>query len=154
SGLPEQAKTVFVLQRDPAELRPRDSLNPVMASQTIIEEGMIRRHQIDDAAILQEDTADEQLGFRREVFAQRLVESLEDRRIGLYEIETVQSQPLHRKAADKARRFRIRQHPLDLSIDRARLAQTFRNREVEQFFVGSCVPEKEGKTRRQFEISE
>src|SRR5206468_8975165 len=108
--LPEQPAALAVGiagERHAAELAPVDVWNAVMFRQALVEEGVIRRQQIDHAAVLAHDAFEKQLRLLPQRLPDVIVEvyiETEVRRDGL---ERAQVQPLAREIRDEASRPRI-----------------------------------------------
>ena len=91
---PSRPLPVRIGDRDAAKLAAVDALDSVMLGEALIEEGVIRGQQIDDAAILAQRAFDQQLGFLLERLTQVLVEVRKGCRIRLYSRDIAQEQPL------------------------------------------------------------
>ena len=84
AGLSEQSVPVRVFKFDAAELIAVNALDPIVLRQALIEEGVVRTQQVDDAMILPHLTFDQEFGFLRKGLAQILVERRKGRRIRRY----------------------------------------------------------------------
>ena len=153
-GLAQQAEAFLIGEGDPAELRARDARDSVMPSQAFVQERVVGGEEIHDAAVLQEDAADESFRLGGKITPQLIVESREQHGVGLHGLQAVEIQPLHRKVGDQTGGLGIRQHAPHLFLHRARFGQAARLRESQQFLVGAGVPEEERETRGQFKIGE
>ena len=103
-------------QRNTAELVAVNALDPVVLSQALIEKGVVRPQQIDDAAILAQRAFDHELGFLRKRLPQVLVESREGPRIRRYPFDIAQEQPLAGEVLHQRLRALIGQHAADLAL--------------------------------------
>ena len=125
-----------------------------MPRELFVEKGVVRRQQIDDAAILFQLSIEKQLHFPDECDSQVVVEP------GKLLVEIRREQPdisclqpfleevLHQRGACML----VTQHAPDLSIEHSRLVQRSADRRVEQFVVGDAAPQEKRQARRQLDI--
>src|SRR6185295_18626202 len=117
------------------------------------EEGVVRGHQVDNAAIAAQHAVDVQFQF---LFHQS---ALIQQATGLRELAAVRSnlvqlgnvKPLERKVVDQRFRSRVCKHSLDLLRHHRRITETRRDSEVEEFLIRQAAPQEKRKARRQFQ---
>src|SRR6185295_19802777 len=97
---------------------------------------------------------DEQLGLLLHRVAQVLVELRIQLGVGHDASELAQLEPARGEVVDERLRPRIAQHPLDLLLERRRIAQLAAYRRLPQFVVRHAAPEEERETRREIEIAQ
>ena len=76
----------------------------------------------------------------RKIAADLIAELRKQLWVRLHGIEVGNVQPLHGKARDQARCFRVGEHPLHLFFHRSGLRQSGRSGECQQLIVGARVP--------------
>ena len=151
---PSRPRRFGSFDRDAAELVAVNALDPVVLGQALIDEGVIRVQQIDDAAILAQLAFDQQLGFLLERLAQVLVEVGKGRRIRLYRWDIAQEQPLAGEVLHQRLRARIGQHAPDLALQNGRVAELAALGNGEQLVVGNAAPQEERQARRQLDVAD
>ena len=67
AGVPKDAPSPLIRVLDLTELRPGYPVDPVVASETLIEEGVVRIVQIKQAAVLSHETVEKRLGLAAHV---------------------------------------------------------------------------------------
>ena len=97
--------------RDAAEVGAEHTRNPVVIGQPLVEERVVRRQQVEHAAIVSEHALQEELGFTMEVGNQTEVEAGEHARTWVLGVDIAQIQPLSAEVARERRRPRIGEHP-------------------------------------------
>ncbi len=128
-----------------------DAVDTVQQCNPLVDERVLRRHEVRDAAILVEDALREQLDLR-EVVPARIAAAgrvREDRRIGLDLLEAFQIEPVVDEVAGERLRARVLQHALDLAAQHALVTELAAHGEVAQLVVGNRVPKEERQLRRQ-----
>jgi hypothetical protein len=140
-----------VRQRHPPEMAAVDMGNAVMPRQTLVQEGVVGVEQIEQAAVVADDAAEQHLRFALERRAQVVVEVPG---FGLKRVEVAQEQPLSGEVLDQGVGLRIRDHPAHLLLEHGRILQPAGDREIQQFVVGDAAPEEEREPRRQREIAD
>ena len=103
-------------QRHAAELRPVNVGDAVVLREPFVDERVIGREQVQDAAVLVNDAAEEQLDLAPESFAQRAVEVRKQVHDGLAGLHAANVQPLPREVFDERLRALVGNHPLDLLL--------------------------------------
>ncbi len=88
-------------QRHAAELRAVDVRNAVVLGQPLVDECVVRRQQIEDAAIFVHDAAEEQFDLALERAAQVVVEVREQVHDRLACLQRAHAQPLSGEVADQ-----------------------------------------------------
>ncbi len=113
---------------------------------------MVRRQQVQNAAILAKDAVDKQLHLAPERLAQAVVEVREDDRVRIDLVERPHLQPLKREVADQRFGTRVGEQPSDLGLEhrRGRKRSAFGQRQ--ELLVRSAANQEERQTRRQLHI--
>ncbi len=78
-----------------------------MLGQPLVDERVVRRHQVKDVPVLMDDAAEKQLGLALKRLPQIIVEIRELERIGNHGAQIAQIQPLAGKVVDQRGRFGI-----------------------------------------------
>ena len=130
-----------------------DVRDAVVLREPLVDKGVVRRQQIEDAAVFAEHAVEEEVGFRPHRRAKRLVEVGEDQPVGLFRFDVAHEQPLLGEVADERFGSSVAQHPPDLALEHGRCVQLPLRRDVEQGVVRNAAPEEEGKARRELEIA-
>ena len=91
-----------------------------MARHALVDERVVRRQQIDDAAVVANEAVEEQLGFALERERQRLIGVGKPDRIRNDLLEVLQPQPLRGESRGQRIGARVLQHPLHLLAKAAR----------------------------------
>ena len=152
AALAQQTATIRVGQRHAAELRPIDLWNAVVLGEAFVDERVVGRQQIEQAAILADDARDEQFGLLHERRSQRFVER-KDHRIWRRGLDVAQMQPLPGEIRDERVGPRVGKHALHLLQQHRGISQPAPLREVEQLIVGNAAPQEKGQTRGQLDIA-
>src|SRR5262245_23378716 len=124
-------------------MRPVHPRNPVMAREPLVDEGVVRGQQIADAPVVAYLTLDEQFRLTLEGSTKVLVELGEHLGIRRCGLQIADLQPLSEEVRYERLRARIEEHPLNLRLDDARLAQHTLLGEIQQLIVWNTAPEKE-----------
>ena len=151
-ALAQQAAPRVVGQRDAAELAAVDPWHVVVPREPLVDEAVVRGHQIEDIAVLVDDAAEEQLDLADHRATQVVVEVGELERIGLLVAQVAEVQPLAGEILDERMRLRVREHAPHLPIQHRRLLQLAFRRRVEQVVVRDAAPEEERQPGRQREV--
>ena len=114
-----------------------------MLRQPLVDERVVGGHQIEHAAILGHDAADEQLELALERLSQVVVEvgKVVLVRRGVAKISDLQ--PLPGEVVHQRARAWIGEHPANLRVEHGRLAELTATGDVEQFVIGNAAPQKE-----------
>ena len=130
-----------VRQRHPAEPAPVDARDAVVARHALVDEGVVGTKQVEDASILAQRAADEQLRLLPEAVEQALVVVRVEVGVDDYFTEATQIQPLRGKVVhERIDRLRIRQHPAHLLLDDLGLRQLASRGKVDQTVVRDAAP--------------
>ena len=127
-----------------------------MPRELFVEKRLVRRQQIDDAAILFQLSVEEQLHLLDERDPQVVVEPgkllVEIRREqpDISRLQPLLEEVLHQRGACTL----VAQHAADLSIEHRRLVQLSTDRRVEQFVIGNAAPQEKRQARRQLDIGQ
>ena len=148
---PRRASSVSVTRRN---WLPVMVGHPVMPGQALVDERVVGRHQVEDAAVLVHDGREEELGLLAEGLAQVVVEVRELVGVRRDGAEVAQMQPLAGEVLDERGAACVRQHPPHLGAQHRRLAQAALGGQRQQFLVGNRAPQEERQPRRQFEIAD
>ena len=116
-----------------------------MLGQRLVQERVVGRQEIQDAAVLTEDAVQEQLGFTHEGGAHALVEIAEQVHVRLLGFDVAQEQPLGGEVGHQGSAARIGQHAVHLPAQDVGLAQGSRGGRIQQLVVGDAGPEEEGE---------
>ena len=131
--------------------RAVDVRNAVVTRQPLVHEREVGVEQVDDAAVLLHDRAEEQLRLALERLAQVAVEV---RRVGPGILQVAQQQPLAGEVADERLGARVGQHAAHLLFERRRILERAALRRREQLVVRDAAPEEERQPRRQLVVTE
>ena len=137
----KQAAARIVLHRDTPEVAAIDARHTVVASQPLVQKGVVGAQQVEDAAILADDALEEQLRLAAHRATQVVVEVREEIAVRLHAADVAQLQPLAGEVGDQRTGLGIRQHPADLRIERGLQPATFGA--GQQRLVGNAAPEEE-----------
>src|SRR5581483_10325368 len=94
ASLPQQSPARVRFNRDAAEPASVDARNPVVLREPLVHEDIVRRHQIEHAAIFLEDALEEQFRFLAKALAEVIVEIGEQIRVRLEILQIPKLQPL------------------------------------------------------------
>ena len=130
-------------QLHPAELRAVNVRDSVLLGEPLIDEGVIRGQQVQNAAVFVNDAAEEQLDFALIGGAQVVVEIREQVHHRLAGLQRPHTQPLAGEVGDQRIGLRIGQHAPHLLLQHRRVLQLALRGEVEQFIVRHAAPQEE-----------
>ena len=147
--LAENSPARVIGQRDPPEVTSVDTWYPVVSCEPFVDEGVIRVHQIEDAAVFLNDALKEEQRFLAERAAQIVVEVDELRRQRRHVAEVPEIQPLPCEVRRERRRLGIGQHAPDLRAQHTRFAEFGTARDLQQLVVRNPAPQEERQTRGQ-----
>ena len=114
-----------------------------MPSQSFVDEGIVRREQLQDGPVLVDDMGEEELGFSAHRLRERFVEIRVGQRVRVDLLEILEPQPLAGEPTCESLRPRIMQHPLDLSLEFVVIGQATLVGELEELVIGRSPPEEE-----------
>jgi hypothetical protein len=152
---PSSPPSCRVGDRHASELAAVDVANPVVPGQALVDEGVVRRHQVDDVAVLAHDALEQQFGLALErpaegcrrsrgTSASWAAGSLRFRRYNHWLAKFCTSAP----------DLRVGQHPSDLVGRAPPDMQPPLSRRAKQRLVRDAAPQEEGQARRQFQIAD
>ena len=153
---PSSPRRLSSVDRDAPEVAALDVGNAVVPGQPFVEEGVVRRQQIQHAAVLAQDAVEQQLRLAPKRLTQALVEIGEQTRgrastVGRLRRNSHCPAKLVTSACDRA----SAQHPPHLLLEDAGLPErAVRIGEVEQLVIRDAAPEKERQPRGQLEIAD
>src|SRR5262249_7648770 len=127
-----------------AKLAPVNVRDVVMPRQALVDEAVIRRHEIENVAIPVDDALEEQLDLAHHRPAQVVVEVGELERVRDFVAQVAEIQPLSGEVTDERLGLRIGDHALHLAIEYSRISQLTVRRGIEQFLVRNAAPDEEG----------
>ena len=139
---------------DAAERGAGDVRDAVVLRDPLVDVGVVRRQQVEHAAVLADDALEEQLRLANQRIAERAIEVRIQDRVGQDLVDVVQPQPLRREPCRERFRPRIRQQPLRLFVQHAGRAQPSLRGDRHQLGVRRRAPEEEGQSRREIEIGD
>src|SRR4029079_5978561 len=122
--------------------------------ETLVDEGVVGRQQVEDVAVLAHDAVEEELRFALKRFAQRVVEVGELVMVRRDRLEVAQVQPLPGKVADERVRAAIGDHALHLALEYGGLTELPPCGEIEELFVRNAAPQKERQPGRELDIAD
>src|SRR6185436_1434849 len=128
------------IEGDLPEIAAANVWDAVVPGETLVDERVIRVEQLDERAVLADDGVEEQLGLS----AQRPPQvGVEARRFGLDGGQVAKIQPLASEVLNERARLAVRDHSLDLALQRRRIAQPVLGRQVEELLVRNAAPQEE-----------
>ena len=149
----EESAAIGVGERHAAEVRAVHAWNAVVFRQPLVDEGVVGRQQIEEAAIVAEDARDEERRLGEEGAAQRFVER-EQHRIRLHRLDVSQVQPLTREVRHQRVGARVVEHSPHLMLQHRGIAQPRALGEIEELRVGNGAPQEERQPRRELEVAD
>ena len=152
---PSRPWPLRVVHCNAAKLVAVNALDPVVLGQALIDEGVIRFQQIDDAAILAQRAFDEEFRFLRHRLAQILVEVREGRRIRLIFLRYCARTAIGRRSSSPGPRERgsaIMRRTCASRTDGSPSCPALGN--CEQLIVGNAAPQEERQARRQLDVAD
>src|SRR5262245_60807603 len=153
AALAEEPAADAVGERDAPKVAAIYVRNLVVTGEPLVHERIVRRQEIDDAAVLAQLRADEQPRFLVEGVAQLLVQLRLRIDVRHDAGELADGEPLSREVIDERLSSSIREHPPYLPFQRCTIAQRAFRRDGEQFFVRDAAPEKERQPGCEIEIA-
>ena len=129
-----------------------DVRNAVVPRQALVDEREVRIEQIDDAAILLDDGAEQNVSVSRSNDCRRLPSHAGESGRTFFNSRSSSHCPA--KFATSASARAIRQHPLHLPRQHGRRVQHAALRVRHQLIVGNAAPQKEREPRRQLDVAE
>ncbi len=126
-----------------------------MPREPFVDKRIVGAQEIDDAAILADRAADEQLRFTLEGLQQAEVVVGIPILIDDHFLDAAQIQPLRGEIVDeRIARARIAQHPPHLTRERRRIRQLPALRQREQPIIRDTAPDEEREARRNFDVAQ
>ena len=116
--------------------------NAVVFREPLVDEGVVRRHQIEHWTVAAHDAFEEQFGLALERLPQVVVEIREQPVIRVRGSQIAQVQPLIGKALHQRVRPRVDEHSTHLLLQDRRIFQLAASRRIEQRIVGNAAPEE------------
>ena len=155
-ALSQQAVARLVVERHATEVAALDRLDAVVHRQALVEEGVVRRQQLDHAAIAAQDAVDEQpqllLEHRAGIQQAARVGELASVRGDLVQLGEVE--PLEREIVAQRLGPRVGKHPAHLSGQHVGIAEARFGGELQELLIRQAAPQEEGQTRRQLQIAQ
>ena len=106
-----------------AEVAAVDVGDPVVLRQPLVDERVVGRQELGDAAVLAHDVLEQELGLAPHRLPQVVVEIRELLDVRPRALQVAQEQPLAGEVLDERRRARIGEHSLDLLVENVALAE-------------------------------
>ncbi len=152
---PRQPAAMFALaQFDFPKSAAVGRSNSVMLGQALIQECVVGAQQLQHVAIVTHDAFEEQFRPPPECLAEIVVEAREQPHVGDWRRPDSADRATDRKnSTPSASRPLIGEHAAHLVLQHSRRAQFSLNRDIQQFVVGNAAPQKERKSRSEFEIA-
>ena len=141
-------------ERHAPELAAVDVRDAVVSGQPFVDERVVRRQQIDHAAVFTNDAVEEQLHFTPHGLAQRVVEVGIQHRQRAGALQAAQVEPLPGKVDGQRLRSRIAQHAARLLLEHLRILQPSLAGELDQLVIGTGAPQEKRQARRQIEVAD
>ena len=152
--LPEQAPPPFGVDRDADQGVARHARNAVVLRQPLVDEGVVRIEELEQAAVLPHDRPEELLGLPAHRSSQVVVEPGESASIGRGLLEPAQLKPLAGEVFDKCPRLVVLEHADGLRHD-LRIGRQFApGRGTKEPVVGHAAPEEGGESRGHLKVVE
>ena len=148
------ARLLAGVQRHPPEPVAAHAGDAVVARQALVHIRVVRREQVEHAAVFLQDAPHEQLGLPLEGPPQVLVELGKEILVRHRECEVPRAEPLRGEIVDQRVRAGIGQHPADLAVEYGRVAQPARRCRVQQLLVGNAAPQEERQPRGELQIGD
>ena len=137
---------------EPASVDPRHA---VVEREALVQVGVVRVQQLDDAPVGADRAADEQFGLLAERLEQGFVEVGIDLRIDLHFRNAPQIEPLRREVLDqRLDGARIGQHPANLFLQHVPVREPPLVGQPEEGLVREAAPEEEGEAGRDLPVTE
>ena len=112
-------------QRHATEMAAGDLRDAVMLGQRFVQERIVRRQELQDAAVLPQDAVQEQLGFTHERGAHTLVEIAEQVHVRFLGFDVAQEQPLGGEVGHQGAAARVGEHARHLAAQDFGLCAAF-----------------------------
>ena len=125
-----------------------------MPGQPLVDERVVRVHQVEHVAIFAHDAVEQQLRLALEGLPQVVVEVGIHEHVGIPVSQLAQEQPLSREIADQRPRARILQHPPDLLLEHRGILELALLGGLQELLVGNAAPQEERQARRQLEVAD
>ncbi len=153
--MPEQAAPVRIGQLHLAEARAVDARDAVVLGQPLVHERVVGAQQLERAAVLAHDVAEEQLGLAAERLPDVVVEIREQQQVGRdLRLQVAQLQPLTGEIVDQGIGAFVRDHAAHLRGQHARLAQSAGRGQIQQRLVRDAAPEEERQARGELQVAD
>ena len=137
-----------------AEPAAVDAGNPVVPGELLVQVRVVRPEQLRNRPVLAHLALEEQLRLAHHRGPQRIVESGEQRAVGILRVDVADLQPLPDEVVQEPRGAAIGEHAPDLVGEDSRIAEAAARGQVEQFVVRDALPEEEGQAGGQLEIAQ
>src|SRR5262249_25845802 len=148
----EYAPPLVVRVLHPAEFFTRDTVDPVVLRQALVEEGVIRIVELQQATIRFDEILEEQLSLAHHRLGElcgkiRIVE-----RLGQYLCDILQAQPLRRETGGQRFRPRILEQALDFPLKNGGICETTPGGHIKKLFIGRRRPKEERQPSREIHV--
>ena len=134
------------------EVASRHALEPVVMSQALVDESVVRPEEIEQASVLADQTLEQEFGLPLHRVREVLVEVREEVGVGSDLVEILQPQPLRHEARTQRLGARVVQHAERLPLQFAGIRQPSLHGRGPEFFVRRKPPEEEREPRSQVDV--
>ncbi len=114
-----------------------------MARQPVVHEGVVRREQIEDTAVVADDVVEEELRLAPHVVGDLLVVVREVERIGPDPVEVLEPEPLRGEAGAQRLGARVGEHAPHLVLERFLIRKLVLRGKRQQWLVRNAPPQEE-----------
>ena len=136
----------------PPELGARDARDPVVTREALVQEGVVRREQFEQAPVLSNQVIEEELRLPDQVLAKLAREVRIEVGLGLVVLRVLEPQPLRGEARRERLRAGVRQHPAHLRLEDRRIREPSLRGQCQQFVIRARRPEEEREARREVHV--
>ena len=123
-----------------------------MSGQSLVDERVIGRHQVEHAPVFVHDAPEKERCLLLECLSQVVVEVCELLRVRLHVPEIAQVEPLAGEIGDDRVRLGVGEHPPHLLLEDCWRVEPPPAREIQELIVGNAAPDEERQSRRELEI--
>ena len=125
-----------------------------MTREAFVDERVVRREQVHDAAVFAHDAGEKQFCFPLEGQPQIVVEVRKLVGVGMDAVQVPQMQPLAREILRHRVRARVGQHPTSLFFKDCGFVEAVAGRQIDQRVVRNAAPEEKRQPRGEFDIAD
>jgi len=156
AGLTEQPapRVERTVQRDVTEVVAVDVRDVVVLGQPLVDEGLVRRQQLEHAVDLASLAVEKQLHLTGHRLAQVRVEVGEGVGVGRHQRHVAEIEPLSAEVVDKRPGAGVGEHPRDLRLQHPLATQLVPLGQTEQRIVGQAAPQEERQPGGELRIAD